>query len=339
MQDLITIIVPVYKVEQYLHKCVDSILAQTYTNIEVILVDDGSPDNCGKICDKYAEKDKRVKVIHKANGGLAEARNVGLDIAHGEYLGFIDSDDWIELDMYEELYTALTGSNADLSMCGLNLIYKKNIVQIGIYDKPQIIENEELMRRYFTESAILSSACNKLYRKKLFDRLRYPVGRIFEDRHISLELFSLVDRAVHIGETKYNYLQRGGSIVHSSFNPRLLVALEIAEKEKCFINEKYPSLNPLAIESPAKAAVFVMKVIAALENFNKNREIYKKIVEYLAKEIESLNGQISTKQLSYYINICKHNFLFYIYCRLRHVIGHFAMRFFPFMRKGRGEMN
>ncbi|EGP5489252.1 glycosyltransferase, partial [Enterococcus faecium] len=126
----ISIIVPVYKVEPYLRKCVDSILAQTFTDFEVILVDDGSPDNSGKICDEYASKDSRVRVIHKKNGGLSSARNAGIDVARGKYLGFVDSDDYIEKDMYELLYDNIVKEQADLSICGIYDIYAGKKVKI-----------------------------------------------------------------------------------------------------------------------------------------------------------------------------------------------------------------
>ena len=118
MSPKISIIVPVYKVEPYIHKCIDSILNQTFKEFELILVDDGSPDNCGNICDEYAKKDNRVRVIHKENGGISSARNIGLDVSNGEYIGFVDSDDYIKLDMYERLYNSCKVNNADISIIG-----------------------------------------------------------------------------------------------------------------------------------------------------------------------------------------------------------------------------
>lgn len=338
MEKLITIIIPIYEVEKYLHRCVNSVLAQTYTKLEVILVDDGSPDNCGKICDEYAKKDDRVRVIHKSNGGQAEARNFGIDMAQGDYLGFVDGDDWLELDMYEKLYEALIENHADLSMCGLNYIYKKNVVVKRIFDKQTIIKKDELIRMYFTEDTILSSPCNKLYKKELFEHIRYPVGKVFEDRYISLELFSNVDKAVDIGKAKYNYLRRNGSTVNRQFNPKFLTYLEIAENEKLFINEKYSEFNHLAIESPAKVAKILMVSIAAQSNFKKNKEVYNELIEYLAKEIDNMRGSISKDKLNYYKKICKHRLAFRFYCRFRHIFGRLAVKLFPSVFKMKGEL-
>ena len=142
---LISIIVPIYNVEVYIRNCVDSILGQSYENIEIILVDDGSPDNCGDICDEYGSKDKRIKVIHKKNGGLSSARNAGIDIATGDYLGFIDSDDWIESDMYESLYTALTSHKADISVCGRYIVEGSRITTISDSEKAEVFTRSEAL--------------------------------------------------------------------------------------------------------------------------------------------------------------------------------------------------
>ncbi|MBR1540013.1 MAG: glycosyltransferase [Clostridia bacterium] len=130
-EELISIIVPVYKVEKYLDKCINSIVSQTYKNLEVILVDDGSPDSCGKMCDEWTQKDTRIKVIHKENGGLSDARNFGLDCAKGKYIQFVDSDDYIEKDMIEFLYKNLKENNADISICSNYMVDEENVINVG----------------------------------------------------------------------------------------------------------------------------------------------------------------------------------------------------------------
>ncbi|EME3187758.1 glycosyltransferase, partial [Enterococcus faecalis] len=163
----ISIIVPVYNVEKYLEKCVRSILAQTFTDFELILVDDGSPDSSGAMCDQFAEQDQRVKVIHKENGGLSDARNAGIEIATGEYLGFVDSDDYIADDMYELLYTNIVKEDADLSICGIYDVYEgkepivKSLIQ-GTFSR------EEALLLILQGNIISVHAVNKLYKRKLF---------------------------------------------------------------------------------------------------------------------------------------------------------------------------
>ena len=163
--DLISIIIPVYKVEKYLEKCIESVLKQTYTNLQIILVDDGSPDNCGKICDEYAKKDSRIEVIHKINGGLSDARNVGINRANGRYIGFVDSDDYIKEDMYEKLINLIKEYNADVSICNLYDVFDgKEYVRNkdnGIHEYSRI----DILKEILLDKNIQSYAWNKLYKK------------------------------------------------------------------------------------------------------------------------------------------------------------------------------
>ncbi len=205
---LISVIVPVYKVENYIHECVDSIIAQTYTNLEIILVDDGSPDNCSKICDEYAEKDSRVKVIHQENGGLSAARNAGLDIATGDYIGYVDSDDYIELNMYEELYEAIKEYNSDLSICGVKKFELEN--RLEVYGNKSLTKNE-FLKELLSEN-VKSYVCNKLYKKSLFDNIRFPEGELFEDLKIMHLIAEKTTVVGFIDKTFYNYRIRQNSI-------------------------------------------------------------------------------------------------------------------------------
>ena len=173
---LISVIVPVYKVEQYLPKCVESILAQTYTNLEILLVDDGSPDNCGAICEEYARKDPRIKVIHKENGGLSSARNAALDIARGEYIGFVDSDDWIQPEMYETLLSGIKKNDADMAYGGrYDVDGNTGEKTIGLCpQKEECISGMEMLGRVFVWDHCDSAAWDKLYHRSLFEQIRYP---------------------------------------------------------------------------------------------------------------------------------------------------------------------
>lgn len=213
-QPLISIIVPVYRVEKYLKKCVDSLINQTYKNLEIILVDDGSPDNCPIVCDTYAKIDSRIVVIHKENGGLSDARNAGLDIASGEYIGFVDSDDYIADDMYEIMLKAIKDNESDIACC--------NYLQIGEDGVPypnqklplqdECIENDTAINMLIEFGGYYGVACNKLYSREIFESIRYPQGRKYEDFFVIAEILGRCKRITHINRPLYYYVRRPGSI-------------------------------------------------------------------------------------------------------------------------------
>ena len=206
---MISVIVPVYKVEEYLRQCVDSIINQTYQDLDIILIDDGSPDKCGEICDEYAKKDDRIKVFHTENRGISAARNLGIDVARGEYIGFVDSDDWIEPDMYEILFRKAKENNADMSMCGVwyeSTTSTISFIQDGLY-------NGEDNLVALIERVINPHVCNKLFCKTVFDYIRFPDNHYFEDMAIIHHIMSAVSTTILIGIPKYHYRQRKDSIV------------------------------------------------------------------------------------------------------------------------------
>ena len=246
MHDLISVIVPVYKVEPYLRKCVDSILAQTYQDLEIILVDDGSPDACGAICDEYAKQDNRITVIHKPNGGLSDARNAGLDVMTGKYVAFVDSDDWIAPRMYETLLRILKQFRADMAFGGVADDLEQNgkitTVKISHYgDEPFCESATEAMRRYFHGSW---AAWDKLYDADLFRDIRYPVGEINEDEAIVLQLLSKCTRVCYTNEVFYHYMRRpsSGSITTSSFSVKKLAWQAHCRDNLEIVKAHYPSL-------------------------------------------------------------------------------------------------
>ena len=213
---LISVVVPVFRVEKYLERCVRSIMAQTWCDIEIILVDDGSDDRCPQLCDGFAAADNRVRVIHKPNGGLSSARNAGIEAAAGGYLMFIDSDDCIEPEMAEKLYRALIESGADMSVCGYRCV-GENGEELSVHTTdrqctPRQVLCEEVFR--FTEnySNYWNYAWNKLYKRELFDTLRYPEGKTYEDVFVSADLYMRSERIVFVPDILYNYLRREDSI-------------------------------------------------------------------------------------------------------------------------------
>lgn len=213
---LISVIVPVYKVEPYIHRCIDSIIQQTYKNLEIILVDDGSPDNCGKICDEYADLDSRIKVIHQQNGGLSAARNTGLDICQGEYIGFVDGDDCIHPEMYQRLYDDICKYQVKLAFCHPNMCYHDEITPINEKES-ECKEKEYVILRSLIEN-IWWSACTKLYKRKLFEKVRYPLNKVNEDYPITITLYDQCDQIAVNYNKLYNYCIRENSICTSPLN-------------------------------------------------------------------------------------------------------------------------
>ncbi|MBU3178169.1 glycosyltransferase [Clostridium estertheticum] len=226
MKPLISIIVPVYKVEQYLNRCIESIINQSYQRLEIILVDDGSPDNCGQICNEFSKKDNRVKVIHKENGGLSSARNAGLNVATGEYIGFVDSDDWIDADMFRNLLDVAERENADIVQCGFQTVLNDDTIKRKFtFDCEGYNDNESVLSAYFLQTKIHIVVWNKLYKSYLFHSVRMVEGRLNEDMMVSFELILKTKKLLSIPGIYYNYLQRDTSIMGTSFSPKKLDAI------------------------------------------------------------------------------------------------------------------
>ena len=272
-EELISIIVPVYKVEKYLEKCVDSLICQTYKNLEIILVDDGSPDSCPQLCDEYAKKDNRIKVIHKQNGGLSSARNAGLDLCSGSYICFVDSDDWVNDNFCEHLLKMAKEYDADFSMC--EFIYQKgsqcnNVSQI----KEKIIyysEEQVLDQLQETDIKLLSIACAKLYKRKLFNTLRYPLGRLHEDEFILHHILFNSNSLVYSNLPLYNYFIREGSITHSMTDKNI-------EDKLLAFKERYEYLKINGVDNNRCANIYMNGLKSIYNGLNKKQKKYKKII-------------------------------------------------------------
>ncbi len=222
--DLISVIVPVYNVEKYLDRCMASILEQTYTRLEIILVDDGSTDACGAMCDAYARKDSRVRVVHKPNGGLSDARNAGLAIATGDYVGYVDSDDWIEPDLYERMHQACAAHGAQLAVCRYFSEYRDKTVSGG--DGSVVpLSREALLKIYIgghDTYVIYNSVWSKLFRRDLVQGMVFPKGRNSEDILYTTRAFCRAERAVYLDQCLYHYvLDREGSIMNEARGERM----------------------------------------------------------------------------------------------------------------------
>ena len=241
-KDLISIVIPVYNVEKYLQKCVESVKNQTYKNIEIILVNDGSTDKCTEICEKLKKEDGRIKVIHKKNGGLSDARNVGINNASGNYISFIDSDDYVEKNYISLLYDTLVSYNADMSIASHMVIYEKNHIDksTGLEFKDNA---ENILEKMLYDDGIDLSAWGKLYKKQLFDEVRFPKGRLFED---SATTYKLIDKSEIIAvysKPVYNYIIRRNSISNEEFSERKLDLIVSTKEMTDYIRNKYPNLS------------------------------------------------------------------------------------------------
>lgn len=232
----VSVIVPVYKVEHYLRECLDSILAQTLTDIQIILVDDGSPDNCGAICDEYAAMDNRITVIHKENGGLSDARNAGLDIATGDYIGFVDSDDWIYPKMYEVLYRyAEEDGSGIVTFAG----FQECVPEIPEQTEPrEIVSAMDALSRFsqYYYERIWTTVQTKLYRRSIFDTLRFTKGIIYEDQDILPQSVLLAGQVSILPYSMYYYRLSQGSIMRSAFSAKRYVKLDVLQRYAVFFH-------------------------------------------------------------------------------------------------------
>ena len=322
-KELITVIVPVYNVEKYIHKCIDSIINQTYKNLEIILVDDGSPDNCGKICDEYAKKDSRIKVIHKENGGLSDARNAGIDVAKGEYLCFIDSDDEVTIDYVEYMYNMIVEDNTDMAISEVKKILKKSdIANLEVKEiEHNIYEPEQVF--YYMLLAIKGDVCAyaKLYNKKLFDNIRYPKGKVYED---SATTYKIIDKceSISYGNKKcYLYYTRPGSISKKGkFNKNEYDYIENTDEMLKFLKNKYPNLLVAVdrYELYSRMRVLRMMIFTKPRNYKEERKIISRIkskqVNILKNNNTPKRDKISIIILNLGVPIFK--FSWYLYSKL-----------------------
>ncbi len=268
-EPLVSVIVPVYNVEPYLHRCIDSILTQTYQNLEVILVDDGSPDNCPAICDEYAKKDARVTVIHKMNGGLSDARNIGMTASHGEYLMFVDSDDWLEKNAVECLYQLLISNDAQIAIGGMRRIEDRTekILYTDFNGTKNVVSmaREKAMKDFFQNGC---AAWGRLYRRSVHTGIEFPVGEINEDEAIVLSLLDRCNTVVQTNEIIYNYRCRDESITTSSFTEKKLAWYRHCEQNLNRVKAHYPELEYYAADRLCGSIMWSLTEIALAEKYD-----------------------------------------------------------------------
>ena len=240
---LISVIVPVYKVEKYLDRCVQSIVDQTYRNLEIILVDDGSPDECPTMCDTWALKDTRIRVIHKPNGGLSDARNAGMAVAIGVFVGFVDSDDYIAPEMYQLLYKSMAAEGSDIAACGVEMVFEdgtpaKLLTKTGSC----ILDRRSAMEAVIRESWLKQPVWYKLYRTSLIRDILFPVGKYHEDVFWTWQAVARAEKVSVFDTPCYSYLQRSGSIMAETYSLRRLDAVEAKRLRLEYLEREYPAL-------------------------------------------------------------------------------------------------
>lgn len=278
--DLISIIVPVYNIEAYIERCVNSILNQTYKNLQIILVDDGSIDNSGDICDKIAPTDSRIQVIHKTNGGLSDARNEGIKVANGKYIGFVDGDDYIDKDMYRVLYSAIIEYDSEIASCGYYEQFADKIDVKCCSEKTVRLDRIQAYEALFIHKKILGcSSCNKLFSAQLFKDNKYRVGIIGEDLEIIYRLLNEAEGVVCVNKSLYYYIHRENSITTSSFSIKNMGITDILTDMVKFIDEKYPSVKKQAY---AYQCTWLIGCIISIDR-NPYRKRFKKEKELLRK--------------------------------------------------------
>ncbi len=260
---LVSVIVPVYNVEAYLCRCVDSIVNQTYKNLEIILVDDGAKDASGAICDDYAARDLRIRVIHKENGGLSSARNAGIDAARGEYLEFVDSDDWIEPDAVESLLGEALTHQTELVVGGRwDVSDRTGEKKRGMCPpRQEVISGEELVGRIFRWDHCDSSACDKLFSRRLFREIRFPHGVVCEDVPIMYKIVLDAARIAMLPKPVYNYYHRSGSITYTTLSDRSFHFVRHTEQILPCIRANYPSLTREARYLRVKSLVYAVQSV------------------------------------------------------------------------------
>lgn len=292
-EELISVIVPVYNVKSFLPQCVDSVLNQTYKNIEIILVDDGSTDESGEICDKYSKLDKRVKTIHKANGGLSDARNVGIDNAKGKYFCFVDSDDIVDKNFVKSLYDAIVKTASDISICFFKKFFEEKELVEQTYNTEFVeMDKETLSFQLFEKDNIhFICACTKMYKKELFENLRFEVGRLHEDEFIVYKIFDKANKGVLVNSQLYFYRERPGSITKSlSFKEKNLDAFYSIES--CYKFYKGTQYEQKALNRLINSTAYIYCTA-------KKRNAGKQILQFLIGEFKKyykLNKAKTLKQ-------------------------------------------
>lgn len=277
----ISVIVPVYNASAYLNKCIDSILAQTYRDFELILVNDGSTDDSLAVCNKYAEADSRIIALNKENGGQGTARNAALDRACGEYIAFVDADDSVKPEMLEQMLKALRQTESDMAVCGIAVDNGIYITDKPVFAEPRVFSTAELMREYVTTAHIFTGPCNKLYKACLFEDIRFPSFRANEDAYIMHRLLGGCKKAVHLGKCLYIQYLSPASTERTGFSEKNSALLDCAQSLIDYFKDNFPEMLNLVAYKKVNDTAYLMRKIYAGFSHRKNADAYKELSSQL----------------------------------------------------------
>lgn len=286
MKDLISVVIPIYKVEAYLDRCVQSVLNQTYQNLEIILVDDGSPDSCGALCDRYQAEDHRVRVIHKENGGLSDARNAGIDIAKGTYITFIDSDDYVSERYVEYLYGLIREFGCPMSIGLHQTVYESGKVLSWDTGERFVMPAEKCMERILYHDVLDISAWGKLYERRLFAHVRYPKGKLFEDAGTTYKLIAQCENIACGFESHYYYMIRDNSIVTGAFSTKKLDMIEMTDQMAEDLRKQYPALKDAILRRQVYARFTTLRQLIESESRYPDKE--KEMISFIKQHATSV---------------------------------------------------
>lgn len=281
MNPLISIIVPIYNVERFLDRCVQSIINQTYKNLEILLIDDGSPDDCPNIAAQWARKDYRVKVYHKSNGGLSDARNYGLDRAKGEYIAFVDSDDYIEPEMYEIMIKGILDNQCELACCGRYYTNDSKNIQSRVLPDCKLLTRNDAVRELLNNGCVEEAAWDKLYSITLWDNVRFPKDEINEDIVVMPKILSRCTHIIHVGTAFYHYCYNGTSITKSGYNRNKDVMFKHMEELSLYIKKNFPEEYRYVDVLRAKYAMTTLMAIVLAKEEKKYWDSYQKYRQIL----------------------------------------------------------
>lgn len=284
----VSVIIPVYNVEKYLCRCIESILKQTYQNLEIILVDDGSSDRCPQICDEYSAKDERIIVCHEINKGVAAARNMALELSTGQYLTFVDGDDFIAPDYIECLYHILKLAAVDISLCGSRNIEEDNSDNLSVWKTGEaekidasgilFFQRKEALRALMYQIPFDASPWGKMFKKELFDSIRFPEGCWYEDFAVMPRVFERAERFAFYPYDGYGYVQRKQSTTLEEFSDKKMQLIEVAEANERFISERYPELLPAVYSRVVRANLHIYSQIPLnLQYRNYRKQVRKNV--------------------------------------------------------------